>query len=209
MLLSAILSLCCATFSADTPRVTNPEVGANQITAKEVSLKAVSVDSSKSETAPIDRNSLPDAPTAKALVNSNSDDALAISSSTSVSPAIQPVSNPLLKNGGDVSLETPRERGIWYGLMAVSHSEAAFDAYSTRRAISGNYGVEGNPLLRPFSHSNAMYAATQVSPAIMDYIGHRMLKSHNTLIHRFWWLPQTAGGSVSLAAGIHNYRLVP
>jgi hypothetical protein len=209
LLLSAILSLCCATLFAGTPRVTRPEVGANQITAKEVSLKSVSVDYSKSETAPIDRNSLPDAPTAKALVNSNSDDALGISSSTSGSPAIQPVSNPLLKNGGDVSLETPRERGIWYGLMAVSHGAAAFDAYSTRRAISGNYGVEGNPLLRPFSHSNAMYAATQVSPAIMDYIGHRMLKSHNTLIHRFWWLPQTAGGSVSLAAGIHNYRLVP
>ena len=209
MLLSAILSLCCATGSADTPRVTKPEAGANQITAKEVSLKAVSADSSELGTAPIDRNSLPDAPTAKALVSSNSDDALGMSSSTGVSPAIQPASNPLLKNGGDVPLETPRERGIWYGLMAVSHSAAAFDAYSTRRAISGNYGVEGNPMLRPFSHSNAMYVATQVSPAIMDYIGHRMLKSHNTLIHRFWWVPQTAGGSVSLAAGIHNYRLVP
>jgi hypothetical protein len=209
LLLSAILSLCCATLSADTPRVTKPEVGANQISAKEVSSKAVSADSSESETAPIDRNSLPDAPIAKALVNSNSEDALAFSSSTSVSPAIQPVSNPLLKNGGDVPLETPRERGIWYGLMAVSHGAAGFDAYSTRRAISEDYGVEGNPMLRPFSHSNAMYAATQVSPAIMDYIGHRMLKSHNTLIHRFWWLPQTAGGSVSLVAGIHNYRLVP
>jgi hypothetical protein len=208
LLLSAILSLCCTTFSADTAKVTKPEVGAAQVTAKEVSLNADPAGYSESETAPIDRNSLPDAPVAKTMVSSNSDDALGLSS-TSVSPAIQPVSNPLLKNGGDVPLETPRERGFWYGLMAVSHGAAAFDAYTTRRAISGNYGVEGNPMLRPFSHSNAMYAATQVSPAIMDYIGHRMLKSHNTLIHRFWWLPQTAGGSVSLAAGIHNYRLVP
>jgi len=209
LLLSAILSLCCATFSADTPRVTKPEVGANQITAKEVSLKTVSVDSSESETVAIDRNSLPDTPTAKALVYSNSDDALAFSSSASVSPGIQPGSNPFLKAGGDVPLETPRERGIWYGLMAASHGAAVFDAYSTRRAISGNHGVEENPMLRPFSHSNAMYAATQLSPAIMDYIGHRMVKSHNMLIHRLWWVPQTAGGSVSLAAGIHNYRLVP
>lgn len=209
MLLSAILSLCCAAISADTPRVTKPEVGANQISAKEVSSKAIYVGSSEPETAPIDRNSLPDAPMAKASVNSNSEDALAFSSSTSVSPAIQPVSNPLLKDGGDVPLETPRERGIWYGLMAVSHGAAAFDAYTTRRAISGDYGVEGNPMLRPFSHSKAMYAATQVSPAIMDYIGHRMVKSHNPLIHRLWWVPQTAGGSVSLSAAIHNYRLVP
>lgn len=209
MLLSAILSLCCAAISADTPRVTKPEVGANPISAKEVSLKAVSVDSSASETAPVDRSSLPDAPIAKALVTSNSEDALGFSSSTSVSPAIQPVSNPLSKTGGDAPLETPRDRGIWYGLMAVSHGAAAFDAYTTRRAISRNYGVEGNPMLRPFSHSNAMYAATQVSPVIMDYIGHRMVKSHNPLIHRFWWVPQTAGGSVSLSAAIHNYRLVP
>jgi hypothetical protein len=92
--------------------------------------------------------------------------------------------------------------------VAVSHSAAVFDAYSTRRAISGNYGVEGNPLLRPFSHSNAIYAATQVSPVLMDYLGHRMLKSHNTLLRRFWWLPQTAGASFSVGAGIHNYRLV-
>jgi hypothetical protein len=207
--LSAILSLCCATVSADTPKVTKPEVGANQITAEAVSLKADSIDASESETVAVDRNSLPDAPTAKALITSNSDDALAFSSSTSISPGTQPVSDPVLKCGGDVPLESPPERGIWYGLVAVSHGAAVFDAYSTRRAISGNYGVEGNPLLRPFSHSNAMYAATQVSPAVMDYIGHRMLKSHNTLIHRFWWVPQTVGGSVSLSASIHNYRLVP
>ena len=52
---------------------------------------------------------------------------------------------------------------------------AAFDAWSTRRAISEGYGTEANPLLRPFSHSNAMYAATQVSPLVMDFIGKRMM----------------------------------
>jgi hypothetical protein len=209
LLLSAIVTLCCTPFSADTPRVTKPEVRAEQVIAREVSLKDVPVDSSGSEIAPIHRNSLPDAPVAKALTNSNSDDAIAGSAAASVSPAIQPSSNPFLRTAGEAALESPRDRGIWYGLMAVSHGAAAFDAYSTRRAISGNYGVEGNPLLRPFSHSSAIYAATQVSPAIMDYMGHRMLRSHHTLIRRFWWLPQTAGGSLSLGAGIHNYRLVP
>lgn len=209
MLLSAILSLCCATFPGDTPKVTKPEARADQVAPKEVSLKAASVDSSESVTAPIDRDSLPETPVAKAVISANSDNAIGGSAAGSVSPAIQPSSSPYLKTTGDVSLESPRERGIWYGLMAVSHGAAAFDAYSTRRAISGDYGVEGNPLLRPFSHSGAIYAATQVSPAIMDYMGHRMLRSHNTLIRRFWWLPQTAGGSLSLSAGIHNYRLVP
>jgi hypothetical protein len=207
LLLSAILSLCCAAFPGDTPKVTKPEARADQVTPKEVSLKAVAVDSSESVTAPVDRDSLPEVPAAKTIASANSNDA--IGGAGSVSPAIQPSSNPYLKTARDASLESPRERGIWYGLMAVSHGAAAFDAYSTRRAISGDYGVEGNPLLRPFSHSGAIYAATQVSPAIMDYMGHRMLKSHNTLIRRFWWLPQTAGGSLSLSAGIHNYRLVP
>lgn len=93
--------------------------------------------------------------------------------------------------------------------MTVSHGAAAFDAYSTRRAVSGHYGVEANPTLRPFSHSNAIYAATQVSPAVMDYIGHRMLTSRNPLFRRLWWVPQAAGASFSVSAGIHNYRLVP
>lgn len=209
MLLSAILTLCCSALSGDTPKVTKPEARADQVAAKEVPSKSVSVASSELETAPIDRDSLPEAPAAKTVASANSDNAIGGSAAGSVSPAIQPSSNPYLKAAGDAPPESPRERGIWYGLMAVSHGAAAFDAYSTRRAISGDYGVEGNPLLRPFSHSGAIYAATQVSPAIMDYMGHRMLRSHNTLIRRFWWLPQTAGGSLSLSAGIHNYRLVP
>ncbi len=51
------------------------------------------------------------------------------------------------------------------GLVAASSGAAAFDAWTTRRAVSGGYGVERDPLLRPFAHSNAIYAATQVSPA--------------------------------------------
>ena len=68
-------------------------------------------------------------------------------------------------------VESPRQRKIWYALMAAGHSSAAFDAWSTRRAISGGYGTEGDPLMRPFAHSGAMYAATQVSPAVMDLSG--------------------------------------
>jgi hypothetical protein len=106
-------------------------------------------------------------------------------------------------------VESPRQRKIWYALMVTGHSAAAFDAWSTRRAVSGGYGTESDPLMRPFAHSGAMYAATQVSPAVMDYLGHRMMVSNHGLLRRFWWLPQVAGASFSFGAGIHNYRVVP
>ena len=105
-------------------------------------------------------------------------------------------------------VETPRQRKMWFGLMAVSHAGAVFDAWSTRRAISGGYGQEANPFLKPFANSNAIYAATQVSPAVMDYIGKRMMTSQNAGIRRLWWVPQLLGGSMSFAAGVHNIGVV-
>jgi hypothetical protein len=105
--------------------------------------------------------------------------------------------------------ETPMQRKLWYTLAVTGSGAAAFDAWSTRRAISGGYGVEGNPMLRPFSHSNAMYAATQVSPLVMDFIGKRMMTSRHEWMRKMWWVPQTAGTSMSLYAGVHNTRLVP
>ena len=105
-------------------------------------------------------------------------------------------------------VETARQRKMWFGLMAVSHAGAAFDAWSTRRAISGGYGQEANPFLKPFANSNAIYAATQVSPAVMDYIGKRMMTSQNPWIRKLWWFPQVAGGSMSFAAGVHNVGVV-
>jgi len=106
------------------------------------------------------------------------------------------------------TIETPRQRKMWYGLMAVSHAGAAFDAWSTRRAISGGYGQEANPFLKPFANSNAIYAATQVSPAVMDYIGKRMMTSQNVAIRKLWWLPQVLGTGMSFAAGAHNVGVV-
>lgn len=105
-------------------------------------------------------------------------------------------------------VETPRQRKMWYGLMAVSHAGAAFDAWSTRRAISGGYGQEANPFLKPFANSNAIYAATQVSPAVMDYLGKRMMTSPNPWIRKLWWFPQVAGSGMSFAAGAHNMSVV-
>jgi hypothetical protein len=105
--------------------------------------------------------------------------------------------------------ETPTQRKTWYALAVVSHGAAVFDAWSTRRAITSGYGHEANPLLRPFAHSGALYAATQVSPALMDYLGKRMMTSRHEWVRKMWWLPQAAGSSFSFAAGVHNVGMVP
>ena len=104
--------------------------------------------------------------------------------------------------------ETRGQRVAWYTLAVAGHGAAAFDAYSTRLAISGNYGTESNPLLRPFAHSGALYAATQVSPVVMDFIGKRMMVSENRWVRRMWWVPQAAGSGFSIAAGMHNLSVV-
>jgi hypothetical protein len=141
-------------------------------------------------------SALPDAPLAKS-------EATAESSSI----AIKPFSGTPLKPAMERPVPTPRQQKLWYTFLAVGHSAAAFDAYTTRRAISGNYGTEGNPLLRPFSHSNAIYAATQVSPAVMDYVGRRLMTSRHPTLRKFWWVPQVAGAGFSFGAGMHNYSL--
>jgi hypothetical protein len=104
--------------------------------------------------------------------------------------------------------ETPRQRKIWYGLLIAGHSGAAFDAWSTHRAVSGGYGTESNPFLRPFAGSNAIYAVTQISPTVMDFIGKKMMVSQNRYIRKAWWIPQLAGASFSFAAGAHNVGVV-
>ena len=128
-------------------------------------------------------------------------------SSESSSASIQPFSSAPIKPAFERPVPTPRQQKLWYTFMAAGHGAAAFDAWSTRKAISGNYGTEGDPFLRPFAHSNAIYAATQVSPAVMDYLGRRMMTSSHPTLRRFWWLPQVAGASFSFASGMHNYSL--
>ena len=133
-----------------------------------------------------------------------------------IEPGIMPAAAPAagapmrgLKSATSRPVETPMQRKLWYTLSITGSSAAVFDAWSTRRAISQGYGVEGNPMLRPFSHSNAMYAATQVSPLVMDFIGKRMMTSHHQWMRNLWWVPQSAGTSMSVYAGVHNTRLVP
>jgi hypothetical protein len=131
-------------------------------------------------------------------------------------PAAQPItpgSAPLAIRPGKPAFNredvSERQKKAWYALTFASSGAAAFDAWSTRRAISGGYGTEANPLLAPFSHSGALYAATQVSPLVMDIIGRKMMTSQYPLLRKLWWLPQTAGTGMSVFAGVHNVGVVP
>src|SRR5579872_2089247 len=143
---------------------------------------------------------------------------IAESSSAGVTAAaaaqpIEPGSAPLAIRPGKAAFNredvSERQKKVWYALTFASSGAAAFDAWSTRRAISGGYGTEANPMLAPFSHSGALYAATQVSPLVMDYIGRKMMTSQYPLLRKMWWLPQSAGTGMSLFAGVHNVGVVP
>lgn len=171
------------------------------------------VETAKTDTAKSDSStssSLPAAPVAKipadnAATNgeSSSLSAEAILSGAAIQPANPP--KPALRG---VRYETPRQKVAWIGLSIMGHGTAAFDAYSTRQAVSGGFGREANPLLRPFAHSGAIYTATQVSPTLMDFLGHKMMKSRSPLIRKMWWVPQATGAGLSFAAGMHNMSIV-
>ena len=125
---------------------------------------------------------------------------------------IEPGSAPLsIRPGRGFNREgaSERQKKIWFALTIASSGAAGFDAWSTRRAISGGYGTEANPLLAPFAHSKAIYAATQVSPVVLDYVGRKMMTSRYPVLRKMWWVPQTAGTGMSLFAGVHNMGVVP
>jgi hypothetical protein len=142
---------------------------------------------------------------------------------TSESGGIQPVSfdslpqqalslsairvSPLepVKQSPVISVERPSRRA-WLALSIVQHGAAAFDAYSTRDAISHG-AVEADPLMRPFAHSPAMYAANQVGPLFLDYVARRMQRSDNHFLRRMWWLPQSAAAADFIFCGVHNLRV--
>jgi hypothetical protein len=129
---------------------------------------------------------------------------VAVATPGTPAPVVEPA-KPAMR--GDTATE--HEKKQWYALIAISSAAAAFDAWSTRRAISGGYGTEANPTLRPFVHSNAIYAATQVSPVVLDLVGRKMMTSSRKLIKKFWWAPQMAGTDVSVSAALHNLSVAP
>jgi hypothetical protein len=101
-----------------------------------------------------------------------------------------------------------RQKQIWMGLAIAQSSAAMFDAWSTRQVISSGAGYELNPMLRPFAGNSSLYAAIQVAPLVLDYVGHRMLMSHHRWARDTWWIPQAVGTAVSVAGGINNVGVI-
>jgi hypothetical protein len=209
MLLAAFLLLCPVPQMTDTPNaVSGVPVAAisNQTTDSSLSEDVPSAPAPKIRTDVEEAsNSTP-----PSLVNSTGvSAALVLPAAEPIRPRsagapAPPPRAPFLR-----TYETRQQRKLWYTLTFAGHGAAAFDAWSTRRAISGNYGTESNPLLRPFAHNGSLYVATQVSPAFMDFLGRRMMVSQHRWMRKMWWLPQTAGTGMSLAAGVHNVGVVP
>jgi hypothetical protein len=183
MVLATLVLLCSIPQMDDTAKVVND-------------LPVVATDSATKDSTLV-ASALPSAPAPKVKA-----DAEAFTPNAAAQP-FQPV-KPVLTR----PRETPRQRRMWYALTMAGHSGAAFDAWSTHRAIAGGYGQEANPFLRPFAGSNAIYAATQVSPLVMDFLGKRMMVSQHGWVRKMWWLPQTAGASMSFVSGVHNVGVV-
>jgi hypothetical protein len=124
----------------------------------------------------------------------------------SVQPAPPSLAVPL-------SQSTPadyREKSLrreWIALGIAQHSAAAFDAWSTRRALSTGDAQESNPVLRPFANNSSLYAAIQVGPVLFDYVSRRMMTSQHGWERRTWWILQAASTVTSLASGAHNLTI--
>jgi len=96
----------------------------------------------------------------------------------------------------------------WLALSLVQHGAATFDGYSTRQSVSrGN--VEDDPMMRPFAHSGAIYAAIQAGPVALDFIARRMQHSEIGMVRRMWWVPQTVSTATFIFAGVHNLNVAP
>jgi hypothetical protein len=111
---------------------------------------------------------------------------------------------PMTVSVGQLLDEERRKQRIWMGLGIASHSAATFDAWSTRHALTTTGAQELNPLLKPFAGNASLYVAIQVGPAVMDYVGRKMMYSRHTWVRRMWWVPQSASFASSLFCGVHN-----
>jgi hypothetical protein len=113
-------------------------------------------------------------------------------------------SKPMTVSVDELLAENRLNRRVWTGLGIASHSAAAFDAWTTRQAITTKGAIELNPFLKPFAGNASLYAAIQVGPALMDYAGKKMMYSKHSWVRHMWWVPQSASFISSLFCGSHN-----
>ena len=98
-------------------------------------------------------------------------------------------------------------RQMWVVLAVGQHAGALFDAWSTRTSLQTSHTRELDPLVRPFSHSAAVYPALQVVPTALDFLSRKMMRSPHPLFRKSWWIPQTVAMTAFVLSGAHNLRL--
>jgi hypothetical protein len=138
-------------------------------------------------------------------------DSVELPSAPEPAPVKGPTLNAFLRSGKPMTVSVGQLLGeerhkdrLWMGLGVAAHGAATFDAWTTRRAITTAGGQELNPLLKPFAGNASIYAAIQVGPLMMDYVGKKMMYSRHSWVRRMWWVPQTASFASSLFCGVHN-----
>lgn len=185
-------------FSAEKIALIQPAISAGSSAApgntgvSEVSMPPATADASAQPVTASDSAALPDAPVPVTVVNASVPVAF-----------IKPV-KPMTVSVGELVAENRRKQFIWRGLVIASGSAATFDAWTTRHAITTANAQELNPLLKPFAGNSSLYAAIQVGPALMDYVGKKMMYSRSNFVRRLWWVPQSASFVSSLFCGAHN-----
>lgn len=107
-----------------------------------------------------------------------------------------------------IPIETTPPRKSWLILAIAQHGAAAFDAYTTREAVSAG-AHEDDPFIRPFANSPAIYVVSQVGPTILDYAARRMQRSQHAFLRHSWWLPQSASTALFTFSGVHNASNTP
>jgi hypothetical protein len=112
--------------------------------------------------------------------------------------------NPFTVSVAELRAENRRKEMMWKGLVIASSGAATFDAWSTRHAITTYGAQELDPLLKPFAGNASLYAAIQVGPVLMDFVGRKMMYSRHSWIRRSWWVPQSASFVSSIFCGAHN-----
>jgi hypothetical protein len=118
-------------------------------------------------------------------------------------------SKPFTVSVVELRAEGRRNDREWLSLGLVAHSAATFDAWTTRHAITTAGAHEQDPLLKPFAGNASIYAAIQVGPALMDYLGRKMMYSRHGWVRRMWWAPQSASIVTSFFCGAHNLGVHP
>jgi hypothetical protein len=113
-------------------------------------------------------------------------------------------SRPMTVSVSELRAENRRKLLVWDGLTITSSGAATFDAWTTRRAITQHGAQELDPLLKPFAGNASLYAAIQVGPALMDFLGRKMMYSRHSWMRRAWWVPQSASIAASMFCGGHN-----